>query len=140
MRDLAEVFQHHGHEGERGGAEDAEDGIYGGVSPGRRGPDKDQVADCRDGNEDFDGEKVFLAPVDNGACDGCSNETGDNEYGARDSGFGFGEAVGKEYLVYDGGDGVKEADVDEEGDENHIEFRKRHKILYRGEEGIFQGR
>jgi len=41
--------------------------------------------------------------------------------GKGHTGFGFGEAVGLEDLVQEGGDGVEEADVDAEGDEDEVE-------------------
>lgn len=62
-----------------------------------------------------------VAPVEHGREDGGEGEADEDQQRAADARVGFGEAVGVEDLVEEGGEGVEEADVDAEGDQDQPE-------------------
>lgn len=114
-------FQRHGHEAETRCAEDSEDDEGSDERAGTGRPDKSEVGSCDDGDEDsYEGQVGFCA-VDDGGGDCCRNEADENENGACDAGFGFGEGIRGEDLGEEGGEAVEEANVDGEGEENEVE-------------------
>jgi hypothetical protein len=81
---------------------------------------------------------VLVAVCDWGD-DGGRDEADDYEDCAGDAGFCFGEAVGAEDLVEEGGDAVEEADVDGEGDEDLPEFAGCEELACCDAEGDLRG-
>lgn len=130
MRELSHVFKRHGEEGERCRAKDGKDGVRGCDGAGGWRPDESQISQRDEGDLDFDREEEFLGSVEDGGGGSGGDETDDDENCAGDAGFFFGEAVGGEHLVEEGGDGVEEADVDGVGDEHHDELRGFEERLY----------
>lgn len=68
-----------------------------------------------------------MRAVEDRGRDACDDEADDDQYCAADASFVFGEAVGVEDLVEQGGEGVEGADVGGEGEEYDVEgWRAQH--------------
>lgn len=136
--DFDEVFEDDGEESEGGGAEEGHYGV-GGRDPCGAGGGEDEayVCGCDDGDEGADCAEVVLVAVCEGGEDGGGDEADDDEDPACDAGLSFGEVVGGEDLVDEGGDAVEEADVDAEGDEDEPELEGLEELRDGGEEGGF---
>lgn len=79
------------------------------------------------------GEDKGLGAVKDRRRNGGGDETDNDENGACDACVGVGEAIGCQDLAYDGGDGVEEADVDEEGNQKEPDFEGRDDDSYGGQ-------
>lgn len=119
---LDETLERDGDEGEAGRAEDGEDDVRTGDAAGLRHPDEDEVAEGDERYADLDRKQEGLGSVDDGRGDGSCDEAHHDENGAANARVVVGEAVGFEHLVEKGGDGVEEADVDPEGDQDEPDF------------------
>lgn len=121
--DLDQELQHHGNEAEACGTQNRTDDIYICQRSGLRRPDEDQVAKPNQGHGDFDIREIEFVSVDDWRGDGGTNQTYDDENGARDPGVVFAEAIGLENLVEQAGDGIEEANKDGIWNEDEVELR-----------------
>lgn len=133
--DLGQVLEGDGHEGEGAGAQQGQHGGGAGEGARRRHEGEDEVAEGDERRQRLDGGHVGVRAVRDGRQDGRRHEPHDDEQAAGDAGVGFAVVVGREDLVDEGGEGVEEADVDGERDENQDEGE----VAREGGEGAREG-
>lgn len=85
-------------------------------------PDEDEVTEADERDGDPDREEVGLGPVDDRGRDGRGDQADDDEQRAGDARFLVAVPVRYEDLVEERRDGVEEADVNRERDQEEPEF------------------
>lgn len=93
--DLGEQLEHQRHEAEAGGAEHTGDGVGCCDAARTRREDEGDVHGREHGDAEFDEGQAQRGPaVEERGCQGGKDEADDDEKGAGDAGFGFGEGIG----------------------------------------------